>query len=499
MLLESAAESMICARCDGPMTITHDALRRPRKRCERCDGVAAPRPPHPDEVLRPVTLASLTAAALPPVEPGQLRCQRCAKGVVGDVRFHPECLRARAREKRQRRCSCGAPFVRRHGSSSDACPACVAQRKAKRPRLCTGMQPARREGARPAHREQLQRVPPRRAATEAASAATTSRATRWRPDVSPEAVRVPGRLLDDLPADGPAVALLRGAPVTAEKLSRSQIESLIVARAVVFGDPQLADVAPKVFRLTDIGNAERLIDQFGHGAPLRHAVEDLARLGRPALGVRRDEAGRALREGDRALDAGRSPEPALPGGAEGALRAHAYKSESNKAIGAMLARATAEAGVAISHTELDRDPWTLTVANGELDLKTASSRRTGASRWRRSDADRLGSGGAVRSLGGVPARVLGGSQPLISFVQRAVGYSLTGSTVASASSSCTARGRTGRRPSSRSCAPSPASTPRRRTSRRSSRAAAIRARATTSRGSSARASSRAPRSARTSG
>lgn len=138
MLLESAAESMICARCDGPMTITHDALRRPRKRCERCDGVAAPRPPHPDEVLRPVTLASLTAAALPPVEPGQLRCQRCAKGVLGDVRFHPECLRARAREKRQRRCSCGAPFVRRHGSSSDACPACVARRKAKRPRLCTG-------------------------------------------------------------------------------------------------------------------------------------------------------------------------------------------------------------------------------------------------------------------------------------------------------------------------------------------------------------------------
>jgi hypothetical protein len=44
--------------------------------------------------------------------------------------------------------------------------------------------------------------------------------------------------------------------VTAEKLSRSQIESLIVARAVVFGDPQLflvsldrSRVSPAVFAI----------------------------------------------------------------------------------------------------------------------------------------------------------------------------------------------------------------------------------------------------------
>lgn len=102
--VSNLVDSMICAGCDGEMVITPDAIGRPRKRCPKCQGVAEVRH-HPDDVLTPITvvsLAKLTAAALPPVEPGQLRCQRCAKGVEGDARFHPECQRAQRAEAKER-------------------------------------------------------------------------------------------------------------------------------------------------------------------------------------------------------------------------------------------------------------------------------------------------------------------------------------------------------------------------------------------------------------
>jgi hypothetical protein len=92
--LTTIADSLICARCDGTMVLTPDAIGRLRKRCPTCDGVAKVRH-HPDQVLVPVTLASLTAVALPPIEPGQLRCQVCARSVEGDRRFCDGCAKAR--------------------------------------------------------------------------------------------------------------------------------------------------------------------------------------------------------------------------------------------------------------------------------------------------------------------------------------------------------------------------------------------------------------------
>lgn len=130
------ADSLICARCDGQMVISYDALQRPRKRCPKCDGVARARPVHPDQVLVPVTLAKLTPDALPHVEAGQLRCQRCAKGVEGKARFHPECLAAISLERRQRRCACGAVFVPTAGAKR--CATCRTNKRVAAPRLCTG-------------------------------------------------------------------------------------------------------------------------------------------------------------------------------------------------------------------------------------------------------------------------------------------------------------------------------------------------------------------------
>lgn len=81
-------DSLDCARCDGRMVITRDALGRERRRCPRCDGVSRVRV-HPDEVLLPQGL--VRAQALPSVLPGQLRCQRCARGVDPSERFCVTC------------------------------------------------------------------------------------------------------------------------------------------------------------------------------------------------------------------------------------------------------------------------------------------------------------------------------------------------------------------------------------------------------------------------
>ena len=124
-----------CADCDTRLVITYDALQRPRKRCPKCQGVSHVKP-HPDEVLVPVTLQRLTASALPPVAPGQLRCQVCAKGLEGRGRFHPECQAARQRERRRRRCACGAMFVPRGGAKQ--CADCREHGRKPKPRLCTG-------------------------------------------------------------------------------------------------------------------------------------------------------------------------------------------------------------------------------------------------------------------------------------------------------------------------------------------------------------------------
>jgi hypothetical protein len=83
--------SMVCAGCDGPMVITKDAIGRDRLRCPTCQGVAKPYR-HPDDAMIPQGLVRANIVELPPIQPGQLRCQVCAKGVSVNARFHRECL-----------------------------------------------------------------------------------------------------------------------------------------------------------------------------------------------------------------------------------------------------------------------------------------------------------------------------------------------------------------------------------------------------------------------
>ena len=105
-----------CSTCRTLLVVTHDAIGRARYRCPTCEGVAKTSYRHPDDAFMPQGLARV-ASALPAIRSGQLRCQGCARGVEGLLRFCPSCVQARqAMVHGVRRClGCGHERERAKG------------------------------------------------------------------------------------------------------------------------------------------------------------------------------------------------------------------------------------------------------------------------------------------------------------------------------------------------------------------------------------------------
>lgn len=88
-------QHVACTRCGGDVTFTPDAIGRMRERCPRCDRVGPAPRITPGEVRGP--------QLLPSIEPGQLRCQGCGRGVDGQrARFCPRCVVVRAAPRPRR-------------------------------------------------------------------------------------------------------------------------------------------------------------------------------------------------------------------------------------------------------------------------------------------------------------------------------------------------------------------------------------------------------------
>jgi len=182
------------------------------------------------------------------------------------------------------------------------------------------------------------------------------------------------------------------------------------------------------FPLTDLGNAERLI--AAHGADLRFDVDSgrwltwTGKLWQPDVTGGCDRLARqVVRSMYDLLKDCETQEDSR------ALFAHIKKSESAPRLAAMVELAKFCPGVPVQSKDLDRDPWALNVLNGTLDLRTGAlhphrredlitklapveyDERATCPRWER-----------------FLEEVFAGDGELISFVQRAAGYSLSGDT-----------------------------------------------------------------------
>lgn len=191
------------------------------------------------------------------------------------------------------------------------------------------------------------------------------------------------------------------------------------------------------FTLDGFGNARRLVQQSGDS--LRHCFEtgvwlswDGTRWVADAGGAAQEAAKAAIRgieqEGENAVGA-------APDDRRSALRgeftSHLRRSSSARGVSDALELARSEPGMSVRLDQLDTDAWLFNCSNGTIDLRTGQLRphQRGDLITKRSPAAYLG-----LSAAGCPGwvafldRVFAGDGELIAFVQRSVGYALTGLT-----------------------------------------------------------------------
>ena len=192
------------------------------------------------------------------------------------------------------------------------------------------------------------------------------------------------------------------------------------------GEPK--DDAP---HLTDLGNAERLVRL--HGDRIRYVGEWGTWLVWDGTRWAKDRTGEVERlaqdavlsmhtEALELLKAGESTESQK-------LSKHAYQSEREARIKSMVSVARWREGVPLVPEQLDADPWLFNVLNGTIDL------RTGKLREHRQE-DSITKIAPIKFDPDAPAKrfysflreIMGDNQDLVRFIQRAVGYSLTGTT-----------------------------------------------------------------------
>ena len=195
---------------------------------------------------------------------------------------------------------------------------------------------------------------------------------------------------------------------------------------------------------TDLGNARRLVHQFGEH--LRYVPAWNAWLVWTGTHWSRDETGQVERFAKAVpaalyLEAGyETDEPRRR-----ELARHATASESVRAIRGMVLLAQSEPGISIPPNALDTDPWLLNVENGTLDLRTGTLRPHDRAQLLTKMVPVPYDPQATCPLFDAFLRRIFDDRPgLIDFVQRAVGYSLTGDTRAQVLFLCWGTGANGK-------------------------------------------------------
>jgi putative DNA primase/helicase len=179
---------------------------------------------------------------------------------------------------------------------------------------------------------------------------------------------------------------------------------------------------------TDLGNAQRLVTRYGH--ELRY----VPKWGKWLVWDERrwavDETGELEQRAKETVLAliGEATKITDPEKSEKLFK-YALRSQSAARIRAMIELAKTEPGIPVVPEQLDADPWLLNVRNGTLDL------RTGTLRKHRCEDLIMKLAPVAYDLQAVCPiweaflhRTFAGDAALVRFVQKAIGYALTGST-----------------------------------------------------------------------
>lgn len=183
------------------------------------------------------------------------------------------------------------------------------------------------------------------------------------------------------------------------------------------------------WHLTDMGNAKRLVAQ--HGQDVRYCYLWEKWLVWDGICWQQDVSGAVERRAKQTSIA--IYQEAITSSDDDQRKntaKHAMRSESASRIEAMVKLSRSEPGISIQPDDLDADPWLLNVQNGTLDLRTGTLRP-----HRRKDLNTKLAPVEYSPAARCPQweaflqRIMGGQEELIHFLQRAIGYALTGSII----------------------------------------------------------------------
>ncbi|MCH7577241.1 MAG: hypothetical protein IH822_05550 [Chloroflexi bacterium] len=179
-------------------------------------------------------------------------------------------------------------------------------------------------------------------------------------------------------------------------------------------------------RETDLGNALRLVHH--HGEDLRYCYPSSKWYVWSGTRWARDDTGEVHRRAKDAVrtiyaEAGDADDPER----RTKLAAHAMRSEAEARIAAMVVLARSETGIPVMPQELDADPWLLNVQNGTIDLKTGELREHKRGHLITKLAPvTYGLKAACPRWLSFLDRIMDGNGALIDYIQKAIGYTLTG-------------------------------------------------------------------------
>ena len=185
---------------------------------------------------------------------------------------------------------------------------------------------------------------------------------------------------------------------------------------------------PEPFYLTDVGNGERLVRR--HGQDLRYCKRWGQWLAWNKQRWAEDDTDAVTRLAKETVTAMFSEAAQIPNDdRRAALAKHAIKSQAAYRIRAMLSMAESEEPVIARPADFDQDPWLFNVQNGTVDLHTGKlvphQRENMITKLAPVEYD---PDAKCPLWAAFLDRIMDSNQELIDFLQRAVGYALTGET-----------------------------------------------------------------------